>query len=345
MSLVNEAIFEASFVGRDELIEAFRSKVALDTERKAVFFKEVINKIAPVKQYRSICASPLKRHQERNIIILPCWTKIPKWSLNIKRMLLDRSAGLSFRNRISLCSTGPFEGAIRLAMKPPSTGQSVYKHINILYLNIDTHTVYVGTGFYAKQPQLPALIIDQCGACSLPDPDETQFNVTLARWHVRRIFIHHDSSIQLGRSYEDRLLGVNKIRADEIKAVLNSEVDKFESTDKEQKPDPHLVVRKYNGYKAFHKRWPDHIPALDRKLDNQVQNIMLLRRQRGSVWNGDMEEKPDRAQLARMTIPELKAIIRYFQNRRVEHGLTLGGVKATLLCKVERLLRLYYQDP
>ena len=122
MSLVNEAIFEASFVGRDELIEAFRSKVALDTERKAVSFKTVINKIAPVKQCRSIFATPLKRHQQRNVIILPCWTKEPKWSLNIKRMLLDRSAGLSFRNRISLCSTGPFEGAIKLELKPPSTG-------------------------------------------------------------------------------------------------------------------------------------------------------------------------------------------------------------------------------
>ena len=45
LSLLNEALFEASFICRDELIEAFRSKVALDAERKAVFFKGVANAI------------------------------------------------------------------------------------------------------------------------------------------------------------------------------------------------------------------------------------------------------------------------------------------------------------
>jgi hypothetical protein len=45
LSLVNEAAFEATFVFRDELIEAFRSKVALENERLAVHFKHLVNAI------------------------------------------------------------------------------------------------------------------------------------------------------------------------------------------------------------------------------------------------------------------------------------------------------------
>ena len=202
-----------------------------------------------------------------------------------------------------------------------------------------------GTGFYGNQPQLPGLIIDQCGACSLPSPEEAVFNVSLARWHIRRIFAHHDASIQLARSYEVRLLGVNKTRAAAIKVVLQSEVVKFESTDVEQKPDPHLVVRKYNGYVAFQKRWPKRIRKLSPALVTQVEKIMLMRRRQGSVWNGDMEKKPNDAQLAQMTIPKLKEILRYYQIRQVEPGITLGGLKATLIFKAKRLLRLYHMDP
>lgn len=122
LSLLNEAVFEASFICRDELIEAFRSKVALDAERKAVFFKDVANTLVPVRQYRSIMGD-MPRHRDRDIIILPCWTKCYKWSHNIRRMLLKRSVVLSYDARIRLCRIGINKDMIKLEIQPSCTGK------------------------------------------------------------------------------------------------------------------------------------------------------------------------------------------------------------------------------
>ena len=146
LSLLNEALFEASFICRDELIEAFRSKVALDAERKAVFFKGVANAIVPVRQYRSIMGD-MPRHQERDIVILPCWTGCYKWAHNIRRMLLRRAATLSYHARVKLCPTGLNKDTIKLEVQSPSTGKH-YVLSSLTYI----HSMFAGRRWFLCLP-------------------------------------------------------------------------------------------------------------------------------------------------------------------------------------------------
>ena len=56
------------------------------------------------------------------------------------------------------------------------------------------------------------------------------------------------------------------------------------------------------------------------------------------IWNGDMEQRPD---LNSLNVKDLKAIIRFFQIRNVEQGLTLKGRKDELRAKVRHLFETY----
>ena len=99
LSLLNESFFEATFSYRDEMINIFHTKVGIDQERKGKFFSDTLDQLVPNPKYRSHMGK-LSRHQNRQIIICGCWTQKNKWSLNIKRRLLYRSATLSYHNRI-----------------------------------------------------------------------------------------------------------------------------------------------------------------------------------------------------------------------------------------------------
>ena len=83
LSLVNEAIFEASFVFRDELINAYRSKVDIERERKGAFYKELCNAIVPPKCKRS-CIGGIDHLHHHPImldhntqVVLQCQTGLP----------------------------------------------------------------------------------------------------------------------------------------------------------------------------------------------------------------------------------------------------------------------------
>ena len=204
LSLVNEAIFEASFIYRDKLIEAFHSKVALERERKGVYFKQLVNVLAPIRRHRSI-VSGMSRHIERNIIIMGCWKSLTKWSFNIRRMLLRRVSGLSYRGRVSLCSTGPHVHAILIKCKRTS----------------------LGTGFYDNLPPEPPLIVDPCGECTVQHLDHKLFDRSLAMWHflwkIRGILARRT----LHDSYLDRLRAVNIQRASRIREDLTNELKRM----------------------------------------------------------------------------------------------------------------------
>ena len=261
LSLVNEAAFEASFVFRDELIEAFRSKVSIENERRAAHFKHLVNAIAPKRQYRSIRVG-MSRHIERDIIILGCWKGMQRWSFNIRRMLLQRFSKLSYRRRVSICISGVFQHTIKLKAKAENKA----------------------TNFYAHLDPEPPVIIDPCGQCDHFPSDEITFGRSLNMWH----FLWKLRGIKARRilyaSYSDRLRMVNIQRAQRIRLDIEQELKKVKKKKRKHteinddhnspgdsksqhdqtksRPNVKLIHQLYEGYLQLQRRWPGHIASM-----------------------------------------------------------------------------------
>ena len=208
------------------MINTFHSKVAILRERKSKFFSETLDQLAPNTKYRSPIGH-LDRHQNRHIIICGCWTQSNKWSLNVKRRLLYRSATLSYHDRFSICPSGAYKHAIK----------------------IDTYPSLQGIGFYANQPPQPPLFVDQCGACDLSGMSDVIFTRTLRTWDAMKSISRKISMGRLSRSYLELLRTANYNRAIRIKKFIVSEL-------KKSKCDIIPVQRAYDGYCILRNKWP-----------------------------------------------------------------------------------------
>ena len=339
LSLLNESVFEATFVFRDELIESFRSKVAIERERKADHFKQLVNVSAPSRQYRSIM-SGLSRHSQRDIIILECWKSRLKWSLNIRTMLLQRCSKYDYRGRVSLCATGQHQHAIKLRIK---------------------HETDIST-FHDRHIE-PPVIIDPCGECCLTNVEEITFdrslNLWFFKWRVRTLIARR----ALAATYYTRLRQANIKRAQRIHADLQVELKKHASrqekrthqeekkkrarqqdstdTKKNPKSNINLIYRLHKGHSQLHQRWPRHIPAL--QVSTQLRKIIQrvsAKQGDSEVWNGDMETILI-SDVQNFKVSKLKAILRFFQRLDPHAGLTLSGRKTELQKKVVALLQRY----
>ena len=314
LSLVNEAVFEASFVFRDELIQAYRSKVDIERERKGAFFKEFANKLAPKKASRSCIGHMDNLHQARIIIIRSCWVTSPKWSLNIRRSLLLRAAPLSYRDRIHICPSGPHRNAIRINTACDSDERF--------------HT--------SQRVDVPQLLIDPCGSCSSEPPPMHSFSHSLLTWFCIRTIRCIRARALLGQSHAERLLDVNIKRASRLRNRITHELE----TKQPIHIDAIQIQRMYDGYTTLHERWPQQIPALINTP--QLSKLLSSKRRIGTVWDGDISGTAIQ-DVHLLTVPKLKQIIRYFQVRKVQPGLTLKGTKPQLQEKVKELLSKYIQ--
>lgn len=335
LSLVNEAAFEATFVFRDELIEAFRSKVALENERLAVHFKHLVNAIAPKRQYRSIM-SGMSRHVERDIIILGCWKGLPKWSFNIRRMLLRRFSKLSYRRRVSICTSGDFQHTIKLKAKTENKESNFYAHLD----------------------PTPPVIIDPCGQCDHSPSDEITFCRSLNMWHFLWKLRGIKARQVLYASYSDRLRTVNIQRAQRIRLDIEQELknpkkkkrkrteinddhdSKSQHVQTKSRPSVKLIQRLYKGYLRLQRRWPCHIASMTPSPQLRAILERSTERKAGPVWHGDLESISIQ-DIVTFKKAKLKSIIRFFQARKIQKGLTLRGNKKELQGKVRELLTQY----
>ena len=306
LSLLNESFFEATFTYRDEMINTFHSKVALLRERKGKFFSETLDQLAPNKVYRSHIGR-LERHQNRQIFICGCWTQNSKWSLNIKRRLLYRSARLNYHHRITICPTGRYKHAIK----------------------IDTHPPHQGANFYQNRPPPPPIFVDQCGSCDTSGIHNAIFTRSLMTWNCMKTITHRISMGRLGRSYLQRLQTVNYHRALHIKNFIASEI-------KKPKCQVISVQRAYDGYCFLKRKWPQ-LQTL--RVTQRLRKILATpARGTGKVWDGDIATLPD---VERLSIVQLKEVIRFYKIHNVEKGIHLKGRKAELRYRVRTLIQRY----
>ena len=306
LSLLNESFFEATFNFRDEMINIFHSKVEMDKERKSKFWGDALDEIVPCKKYRSHMGL-LDRHLNRQIIVCGCWTRHPKWSLNIKRRLLFRSATLSYGDRITICPSGTYKHAIK----------------------IDTYPQRPGTGFYDHLPTPPPLFIDQCGSCDVSGMPDDIFRRTLNTWVVMKNISYKISMGRLSRNYLSHLWTANKLRARRIKRYIRDEI-------KKPKCNIITVQRAYDGYSLLKQRWP-RLPTL--RVTSQLRDILNTSTERkGKVWDGDLEDLPD---VTTLTKSKLKEILRFYQIRQVEPDITLKGNKAETMHRAQALIQRY----
>ena len=312
MSLVDESLFEASFVPRDEMINSQRSKVNIEGERKIQFATAMLRTIVPKKKQRSLM-NGLPRHIRRNIIIRACWQSQTKWSFNLHSGFLRRCAKYSYHNRISF---------------------SQQQHI---FINI--------TGpqdpFYTQDQTPPTVIIDPCGACqALPVP--TTFDIPLAAWWVarltRRVFIR----FKLRKTYTARLKTGHLKRAqhhrDDIKRILLLP---------KKARDASEFKHAYDGYFLYHIKYPLDLPIITtsrmlRDLLEKANKIKVI-----DAWDGDSSDLPpnlnDITTTRTWTVQRLKAVIRYFQIQGIKDTqlVSMKGNRLTLTVRVINLLTTY----
>ena len=226
-----------------------------------------------------------------------------------------------------------------------------------------------GPGFYDHLDPEPNVIIDPCGHCDHTDPDEKSFKRSLTMWHflwkVRGILARKS----LYTSYPTRLRNVNVQRAKRICLAIEHELQKAKNktqirqnkrkrtdhkddqnasprdsvvvdTQNKSKPDIKLIQRLHEGYIQLQTRWPDHIPIL--RTSPKLREILeqSTERKLGDIWDGDLQSISS-DEVGTMTCAQLKAVIRFFQARKVQKGLNLGGRKSDLQQKVRDLLQRY----
>ena len=322
LSLIDEAIFEASFAPRDEMINSQRSKVAIEGERKISMFRDCINVLAPVKKYRSIM-SRLPRHIRRNIIIRHCWQTQPKWSINITNGFFRRCIRRSYRDRIHL-----------------SVDQDIFLDI---------------TGppdpFYDMETEQPVVIIDPCGACcdtSIPGIPSDEKNMTSAytirfvHWWSARIIRRTFIRSRLQKQHTHRLRECHLKRAhqrqSDIRSHLRRRISNRNATD---------FKACFDAYSIFQGMYPqDLLPIIlnapVKKLLKEAQDNAAA--QMLDIWNGDTSTLPndldDIYTDKKWTVKKLKSIIRFFK----VHGITdrerikLGGKRKCLIARVISLV-------
>ena len=327
LSLIDEAIFEASFAPRDQMINNQRTKIGILGERKIRTFHDMANVLAPVKKYRSIM-SHLPRHIRRNIIIRQCWQSQPKWSLNISNGFLRRCVRYSYRDRIFLS----FDQDIFLNLTGP----------------LDP--------FYNMDSEHPIIVIDPCGTChATPIPSvmsasiivteekkSSLCHIPLKTWWatriIRRAFIR--SRIQKQHTHRLRICNLKRARRHEsaIRAHVRRRV-----ADR----DPIEFKASFDGYVIFQRRYPQDLQNIN---INRVMHKLLddakemASSQELDIWNGDISTLPDdihdistdRA----WTVAKLKSILRFFKVQGItdRDRIKLGGARASLISRVIPLL-------
>ena len=317
VSLIDESIFEASFSPRDEMINAFRSKVALERERMTSHFKTMINQVAPMKQYRSIM-SGLSRHLRHNIIIRNCWQGLTKWSFNIRTGFLPRMVQYSFRDRITLSDSND----IYLDLKGP----------------IDP--------FFPADASLADIIIDPCGQCDqLPDPvpvpPRSTFTRTLRVWWLWLVIKRNWTRHILLQSYPKRLKEGHLNRANAYLTTLRTQCQLPHSS-----WDATEMKTLYDAYTLYYQKYPTDLIQFKptRAFSNLMQKTIDDTNKQLDFWDGNTSSLPydvhDIKSDRTWNKDKLKSVLRYFQLHGNHHkSLTrLGGTKSDLQQRVIPLL-------
>jgi len=314
LSMIDESIFEASFSPRDEMINCIRSKIGIEAERKMSTFKDMVNNIAPKKQYRSIMTG-LPRHLRRNIVIRACWRNQLKWSFNIGTGLLPRIAQYSYHERVTL-----------------STAQDIY-------LNVKGPR----DPFYTNDSSIPDLIIDPCGKCTQVTPP-AEFPIPLALWWVIKKLKRARTFHTLCKTYTQRLVVGHLKRARGYSAFLHAQLE----LDDENKQLTSEIIRRYEAYNMYRARYENDLPefkATPRLLAIIAADVANIRTV--SIWNGDITNLPNN--LADIntdrtwTVPRIKSVLRYFRLRGIQdiEKVALSGRRQQLISRIIPLLEQY----
>ena len=328
LSLVDEAIFEASFAPRDEMINCQRTKVGIEVERKISAFTDLVNVIAPVNTYRSIM-SRLPRHERRNIIIRQCWQRHPKWSINISNGFLRRCVRYSYRDRIWL---SPAKDIFLDITGPQDT-------------------------FYDIDTQRPVVVIDTCGTCNdLPIPvsmssvsdmasDEKKSytcNIPLQTWWSARIIRRACIRSKLQKQYTQRLKACHLRRAQRHHSTIRQHLQR-----RVNDRDAIEFKSSFDDYSIFQLKYPLDLQAIQvnapvRRLLNEAKDIIAA--QAKDIWDGDLSSVPTDLNVLHAdktwTIKKLKRIIRFFKVQGItdKQRIKLGGKRECLVSRVISLL-------
>ena len=309
LSLIDESLFEGTFSFR--MINATRSKVGNEAERKISAFTDMCNKIAPKKKRAASIMSGLPDHIRRNMIIRPCWRCSTKWHFNIRAGLLNRIATYDYHHRVTFAKDGTIHFNVKGQIDP----------------------------FHSTRLAVPNLIIDPCGKCHKL-PTTNIFPKSLKIWHfcfrkTRTITLH-----TLSRSYQGRLLQCHIKRAKhfhaQLKAILRLPVAQRDAIETKDLTD------RYNLYQGLHPQQLQPI-RMTRPLKKLLKEAETKVKQPKDIWDGDLAAIP--LDLRRLntdrewTVERLKSILRFFQLHGMRGPSTkLSGKKCEVVDRVVPLI-------
>ena len=311
LSLIDESIFEASFSARDEMINATRSKVDIEAERKMNFFKRALNTLAPNRQYRSIL-SGMPQHRRRNMVILACWRSQTKWSFNIGTGFFSRIAQYTYHHRVTLSTT------------------------HAIYFNVQGPP----DPFDTKTPP-EDLVICACGNCDTSTPP-TDFPISLRQWWAAKRIQRAWQTHRLWTRHQVRLKRGHLRRAIQCRAALESQLAK-------SKQQPGEVKALYDAYKMYQDKYPESDDlkrfTITPRLNSILQKANDLANRVQNLWDGDFRQLPtdisDILHDKKWTCAVLKSVLRFFKL----HGMAvkLTATRAFLANQVQPLLDQYYR--
>ena len=290
LSLVDEAIFEASFAARDEYINSQRSKVAIEGERKIQTFMDIVRALAPKRNQRSIMAG-LPRHIRRNIVIRECWRSQPKWSFNLRNGFLRRCARYSYHTRVSLSKQRD------------------------IFLDITGPT----DSFYTMDDDRKLVVIDPCGQChgdAIPSTFEQPVKTYMAARTIYRAIVRK----KLQGQYATRLKEGHLKRAKRHLAETKRQI-RFRAQNRSAVDFKHA----YDGYTIFQQKYPQDLSPI--QLTQTTRSLLESASKAATdIWDGDTKSLPsdlsDIMTDRKWTVKRLKAVIRYFRLHGTDKRLT-----------------------
>jgi hypothetical protein len=333
LSLIDEAQFEASFSFRDEMINALRSKVGIEAERKIEQMKQIVNKLAPVIQHRSIMGN-MSRHLRRNIIVLGCWRHHSyKWSFNFGTGLLPRIAKYSYHNRVTFSEIPlPRPGG------PHSNQPLLYRAIHFdIKGPLET--------FYSDDAIIPDLIIDPCGHCDTTQRP-TAFPLSLKTWWIHKRWKRILTLFALKATKATRLKVGHIKRAHKFRETLDQQLQQSTRMRSQTIMD---IKETHDAYVMYQTRYPTELSefTVTSQLQTILQKAQKLTSKTTIIWDGDFTLLPNKGvdvatNRQQWTNKLLKSVLRFFRLHGVRGSqVQLSGKKKALITRVQPLLITY----